>query len=60
VFGKTAFVHMAGNETDRPNHEEQEAGKFITLSQKQDDGRWLMHAIVNNAPAIFLFSMFIL
>jgi len=30
--------------------------KFITLSQKQDDERWLMHAIVNNDQQPFFFS----
>ena len=51
VFGKRAFVRgqvikqiMQNNETPA-----QETGKFITLSQKQDDGTWLRtHVIVNN------------
>jgi len=55
VFGKTAFVHVQVMKQIAQSHEEQEAGKFITLSQKQDDGRWLMHAIVNSAPSNFSF-----
>ena len=58
VFGKRAFVRgqvikqiSHHNETTR-----QVTAKFITLSQKQDDERWLMHAIVNNDQQPFFFS----
>jgi len=51
VFGQRAFVrgqvvkHITKN--DQPPI--METGKFITLSQKQDDGRWLRtHVMVNN------------
>ena len=58
VFGKRAFVRgqvikqiMHNNEA--PVHE---TARFTTLSQKQNDGRWLMHAIVNNDQQPFFFS----
>ena len=58
VFGKRAFVRgqvikqiTHNNETPRLV-----TAKFITLSQKQDDERWLMHAIVNNDQQPFSFS----
>jgi len=55
VFGKTAFVHTQVMKHITQNNGEWGAGKFITLSQKQDDGKWLMQAIVNNDRSSFSF-----
>jgi uncharacterized protein (TIGR02246 family) len=58
LFGKSAFVHgqvikQITHNNEAPIHE---TVRFTTLSQKQDDGRWLMHAIVNNDQQPFFFS----
>ena len=51
VFGKRAFVRgqVVKQVTQHNQLPVKETGKFITLSQKQDDGRWLRtHVMVNN------------
>ena len=57
VFGKSAFVHGQVISQTAQNDEipAQETIKFVTLSQKQEDGRWLMHAIVNKDQQKFSF-----
>jgi len=51
VFGQRAFVRgqVVKQITQNDQSPVMETGKFITLSQKQDDGRWLRtHVMVNN------------
>ncbi len=50
VFGTRAFVRGQVIKNITKNNEATcETGKFITLSQKQDNGRWLRtHVMVNN------------
>lgn len=51
VFEKRAFVRgqVIKHITQNDETPVTETGKFITLSQKQDDGRWLRtHVMVNN------------
>ena len=51
VFGRRAFVRGQVIKQVRHNNEApiHETAKFITLSQKQDDGRWLRtHVMVNH------------
>ena len=51
VFGQRAFVRgqVLKQITQNDQSPVMETGKFITLSQKQDDGRWLRtHVMVNN------------
>jgi len=51
VFGERAFVRGQVTKQITQNNQSpiRETGKFITLSKKQDDGRWLRtHVMVNN------------
>ena len=54
VFGNRAFLRgQVIKTTIQDNNITEEVGKFITLSQKQADGKWLRtHVIVNSDERI--------